>query len=128
MPRDLLVVRQVERRRPVTFHDEFDHGVSPARATNQCGRPRVSSPGLTGRSSNHRARDGAKSLSHQQRRDYWIFRAGGAMTVIGLGDHAAHRCRMLLSPPRRPTRALAPIATTNSTISMAYIFGMSNRL
>jgi hypothetical protein len=35
---------------------------------------------------------------------------------------------MLSSPPSRPTRALAPIASTNSTISMAYMRGMSNVL
>ncbi len=35
---------------------------------------------------------------------------------------------MLSRPPRRPTSALAPIASTNSTISMAYMRGMSNVL
>ena len=37
----------------------------------------------------------------------------------------AHVRLMLPSPPKRPTSALAPIASTNSTISSAYMRGMS---
>src|SRR5262249_21319417 len=39
-----------------------------------------------------------------------------------------HFCRIVSRPPSRPTSALAPIASTNSTISIAYMRGMSNRL
>jgi len=35
---------------------------------------------------------------------------------------------MFSRPPRRPTIALAPIASTNRTISMAYMRGMSKVL
>ena len=37
----------------------------------------LSSPGLTGRSSNHRTPDAAKSQKHRQRRGYWIARSSG---------------------------------------------------
>ena len=41
----------------------------------------LSSPGLTGRSSNHRTFGGAKSQKHRQDRGYWIARSSRAMTV-----------------------------------------------
>src|SRR5712672_204571 len=42
--------------------------------------------------------------------------------------NAGYDLRIVCSPPSRPTSALAPMARTNSTISMAYMRGMSNRL
>ena len=39
-----------------------------------------------------------------------------------------HFCLIVSSPPSRPISALAPIASTNRTISIAYMRGMSNRL
>jgi hypothetical protein len=41
----------------------------------------VSSPSLTGRSSNHRTLGGARSLPHRSRRGYWIARSSRAMTA-----------------------------------------------
>ena len=42
----------------------------------------LSSPGLTGQSSNRRVLDGAKSQTHRWHRGYWIARSSRAMTVV----------------------------------------------
>ena len=69
-------------------------------------------------SANRRMR--ARATRRRNRALRW---SGAAARSLRRGIEACHR--VIRSPPRRPISALAPIASTNSTISSAYIRGMS---
>src|SRR6185312_4083610 len=53
---------------------------------------------------------------------------GGHVALPMLAKRGCQVRLMVSSPPRRPIAMLAPIASTNRTISMAYMRGMSNTL
>ena len=74
------------------------------------------------RSSAMPAPPSSHSWSAPEHRAVW---AAGRLSI----RRASAQVRLMLSsPPRRPTSALAPIASTNSTISIAYMRGMSKVL
>ena len=64
-----------------------------------------------------------KFLTEPESRKVWL-----ACGFDPLADVNGQVRLMLSRPPSRPTSALAPMASTNSTISMAYMRGMSKML